>query len=298
MAQRRAAKLAAIARALAPSLAFFLVLVGAGKLVAAAPAFSDTRPKRIVSLDLCTDQLLIELADGAQIAAVTHLAADPDLSAIPQKARGFAVTHGGAEDVLRYDPDLILAGPFGVAASVALLRRLDRNVLVVPLPRDLDGVRTAVRLVAAAVGATPKGEAMIADFDRRLPLPSSSRHPPSAVLYQPGGAVSLPGSLAAAALAAAGLRNLAPAYPLTRDGQVPLESLLVMPPDLLVLGSGGADYPDPLPGGLSHPALHLLFRHRPTLALPWRDWLCGTPHIADAIVRLARMRELIEQHGR
>src|SRR5882672_11798416 len=61
-------------------------------------------PSRIVSLDLCADQLLIELVDRARIAAVTHLAADSAVSAIPERAKGLPVTHGAAEDVLRYDP--------------------------------------------------------------------------------------------------------------------------------------------------------------------------------------------------
>ena len=76
-------------------------------------------PARIVSLDLCTDQLLVELVDRSRIAAVTHLLGDVSVSAIPEKARGLRITHGGAEDVLRTDPDLVLAGPYGVSATVS-----------------------------------------------------------------------------------------------------------------------------------------------------------------------------------
>ena len=75
-----------------------------------------SRARRIVSLDLCTDQLLVELVARERIAAVTYLAAHASLSAIPEQARGLPITHGGAEDVLRLDPDLVLAGPFGVPA--------------------------------------------------------------------------------------------------------------------------------------------------------------------------------------
>jgi iron complex transport system substrate-binding protein len=251
--------------------------------------------RRIVSLDLCTDQLLIELAERSAIAAVTHLAADPAVSAIPQKARGLASTRGGAEEVLGYDPDLILAGPFGVSPTVALLRRLGRNVVVVPLAQDLDGVRRAVRVVAEAIGEEARGRAMIAKFDARLAgISHSLRAPPTAVVYQIGGAVSGPGSLADAALTAAGFFNLASDYRTMKGGQVPLESLLAMPPELLVLASNGRDYATPLADNLRHPALLALAGLRPTLALSWRYWLCGTPHIAEAIERLARMRERIE----
>ena len=55
----------------------------AGALAAEPPQAGGVgKPSRIVSLDLCTDQLLVELVDRGRIAAVTHLAADPSLPAL------------------------------------------------------------------------------------------------------------------------------------------------------------------------------------------------------------------------
>ena len=231
--------------------------------------------------------------------AVTHLAADSAVSAIPEKARGIPITHGGAEDVLRYDPDLVLAGPYGVSATVSLLRRLGRNVVIVPLPQDLDGVRASVRAVAVAVGEDVKGEALIAEFDRRLSALAPATVPaPTAVIYQVGGTVSGPGSLADAALAAAGFRNMSADYRLTRGGQVPLEALVARPPDLLVLASNVEEYRTALADNLRHPVIRLLRQRGASLELPWRHWLCGTPHIADAIERLAEARAGIEARRR
>jgi iron complex transport system substrate-binding protein len=256
-------------------------------------------PQRIVSLDLCTDQLLVELVPRERIAAVTFLAADPAVSAIPEKARGIPITHGAAEDVLRYDPDLVLAGPFGVSATVSLLRRLGRNVVVVEQPQDLAGVDVAVHAVAAAVGAEAEGEAMIADFRQRLArLPPVEGSPRTAVIYQIGGAVSGPGSLADAVLSAAGFRNMSESYRLTRGGQVPLESLVAHPPGLIVLASHVDEYRTAVADNLRHPALRRLRERAPSLELPWRHWLCGTPHIADAIERLAEARARLEARAR
>jgi iron complex transport system substrate-binding protein len=263
----------------------------AAALVWSPSVQAEAAPRRIVSLDLCADQLLIELVERRRIAAVTHLAADPAVSAIPERAKGIPITHGAAEDVLHYDPDLVLAGPFGVAPTVSLLRRLGRNLVVVPLPQDLDGVRAAVRIVADAVGEPAKGEAMVAAFDRRLaalPPPDAGR--PSAVIYQVGGSVSGAGSLADAALAAAGYRNVSGDYRLTRAGQVPLEALVAKPPDLLVLASHTLEYRTVLADNLRHPAVAALRRRSASLELPWRTWLCGTPHLADAIEQLAAAR--------
>jgi iron complex transport system substrate-binding protein len=267
----------------------------AGGVALHASAAQAGKPSRIVSLDLCTDQLLVELVERGRIAAVTHLAADPSVSAIPEKARGIPITRGAAEDVLRYDPDLVLAGPFGVSATVGLLRRVGRNVTIVQQPQDLDGVRAAVRAVAAAVEETAAGEAMVAELDRRLAqLPPAAGSPPTAVIYQIGGSVSGPGSLADTALAAAGFQNMSAAYRLSRGGQVPLEALLARPPDLLVLASAPQEYHTVLADNLRHPLIGWLRRHGASLELPWRYWLCGTPHIADAIERLAGARTGIE----
>jgi iron complex transport system substrate-binding protein len=282
-------------------ISFDLLRVAAAAMLAVAGAASATaqapKPQRIVSLDLCADQLLIELVARTRIAAVTHLAADPGVSAIWQKAKGLPVTRGAAEDVLRHRPDLVLAGPFGVAPTVSLLRRLKANVAVVPLVSDLEGVRAAVRAVAAAVGEEAKGEAMIGAFDRQLAQikPPSQASAPTAVVYQVGGNVSVAGSLADAALTAAGFHNKAPEYRLTRGGQVPLELLVASPPDLLVLTSAADEYRTTVVSdNLRHPALAILRRQRASVVVPWRLWLCGTPHIADTIVRLSEVRAGIE----
>jgi iron complex transport system substrate-binding protein len=271
-------------------------------MLAATPTYAQSpppapaaKPARIVSLDLCADQLLLDLVERSRIAAVTHMAVDAADSAIPEKARGIPITYGAAEDVLRHDPDLVLAGPFGVSATVDLLRRLGRNVVVVPLANDIGGVRTAVRTVAAAVGEQAAGAAAIAEFDRRLAnLAPPASSPPTALIYQTGGMVSGPGSLADAMLAAAGLRNMSAAYRLNRGGRVPLEDLIARPPDLLVTGSAPPEYRTVLADNLRHPVVRHLRQQVASLDLPWRYWLCGTPHIADAIERLAAARVRIE----
>jgi iron complex transport system substrate-binding protein len=278
------------------------VVLGLAIASAVSSAYAQTvaKPTRIVSLDLCADQLLVELVDRQRIAAVTHLAADPANSAIPERAKGIPITRGAAEAVLRYDPDLVLAGPFGVPATVSLLRRLKKNVVVVPQAADLDGVRAAVRTVAAAVGEAGRGEAMIADFDGRLAsLPPVKAGPaPTAVIYQVGGSVSGTGSLAEAALAAAGFRNMAAEYRLTRGGQVPLEALVAAPPDLIVLSSAADEYRTAVADNLRHPALAQLRRRRASIELPWQLWLCGTPHVAKAVAQLAEARAGIEAKRR
>jgi iron complex transport system substrate-binding protein len=273
------------------AVAILIFMHGEPRSASLAGGAASGRPRRVVSLDVCTDQLLIALGDRAQIAAVTRLARDPLLSAAAADAQDLPAVRGGAEEVLGYDPDLVLAGPYGVAPTVRLLQRLQRKVLIVPLAQDLDGVRRAVREVASAIGAEARGAAMLAEFDARLERIALAEPRPTAAVYGIGGAISAPGSLADAALAAAGYRNMAAAYRLTRSGSVPLETLFAHPPDLLVVAREEGASRTPAADNLRHPALSMLRSRRPVLALPARLWLCGTPQIADAVERLAAARD-------
>ncbi len=279
-------------RSLSAAIATLGIVAGVTTAVAA-------KPQRIVSLNLCTDQILVELVARERIAAVTHLAADPTVSAVPEKAVGLRAVRGDAEQVLRLDPDLVIAGTFTTPATVDLLRRLGREVLVAPLPQDFQGVRDVVRLIGKAVGETARADAWIGDFDRRIAAIEARAGPerPTAVLYQVNSFAAGAGSMADAALTLAGFRNQAAGYGTLASGQLPLEALLARPPDLLVLGSNPEDYPTAVADNLRHPALQRLLQERPSLALPWALWLCGTPHIITAVEKLAAARAAVLARG-
>lgn len=262
-------------------------------LTVLSPALASDAPRRIVSLNLCTDQVLVDLVAPERIVAISYLAADADVSPIADRVRHLRTTRGAAEDVLSLDPDLVLAGAWTTPATVDLLRRLGRRVERVPLAGDVSGVRAAVRQIAAAVGEVERGETMIAEFDRRITAVeaiSVGAMPPTALIYQVNGLASGAGSLADDALRVAGFRNLAREIGLGAGGRVELEKLVTNPPDLLVFSAEVGEYRTPAADNLSHPAIAWLRGRTSTLALPWRQWLCATPGIINAIERLAVAR--------
>ena len=152
----------------------------AGEGQAPHPAFGHLLPKgegkvqrhnapaRIVSLNVCTDQILVDLVAPSRIRALSWLATDPTLSAIADRAKAFPGVRDQAEEVLALDPDLVIAQEYSATATVSMLERLGRKVLMVPLATDFDGIRKSVRTIAAAVGETARGEAIVARFDARL----------------------------------------------------------------------------------------------------------------------------------
>ena len=97
-----------------------VLLAGAGVLWAAAPASAPrapATPARIVSVNLCADQLVLALADRNQIAGLTHNAIDPEMSGAAAKARGLPLLGNSAEQILAIDPDLIVGMPASRSAA-------------------------------------------------------------------------------------------------------------------------------------------------------------------------------------
>lgn len=257
---------------------------------AAVPA--SAKPVRIVSLNLCTDQILVDLVPRERIAALTLLAADRNVSAIAETLRGVKLIAGGAEEVVGLDPDLVLASPIAAAPTVDLLRRLGRRVELVPFATSFDEIRATVRQIAAVVEEVERGELLVAQFDRALAVAHSrARTQPEALVYQVNGLVSGTGSLADAALKAAGLANQMERRSLAPGARLSLESIIVMPPDLVVLAHGMNTYRTVVSDNLRHPALTSIMARSAGMELPMPLWLCGGPRIAQAVRLLAAARD-------
>src|SRR3982750_1111810 len=128
-------------RTLVPRAAF----LPPGTAPAAGPA------QRIVSLNLCTDELLLRLADPARIASVTWLSRNPG-SNVPDLAARVPINHGLAEQVLSADPDLVLAGPFPPRITIGMLKRATTiPVVEFAPPRNFDEVRRQILDIAGLV---------------------------------------------------------------------------------------------------------------------------------------------------
>jgi iron complex transport system substrate-binding protein len=268
-----------------------LLLLAAAPPAARSQETAAAAPRRIVSLNLCTDQLLVDLVPRERIAAVSFLATDRSLSAAASSLRGLKQLKGTAEEVLALDPDLVIAGEYTTGPTVDLLKRLGVNVLVVPLASDFAGMKDTLRMLGKATGTPERAEAMIADFDERI---ASARSVvparPTAVAYQVNSLASGAGTLLDAALDAAGFRNIARDAKLGPAGRLPLEELVAAPPDLIVLANAPDEFKTVLADNLRHPAFRSLLDKRPHVHLPMPMWMCATPRIADAVEVLASMK--------
>ena len=83
----------------------------AAVLAVVSSAAAAHAPQRVVSFNLCADQLVVALADPQQIAGLSPYAAEPNLSVVAEQARAFRRLDWQAEATIALQPDLVLIGP-------------------------------------------------------------------------------------------------------------------------------------------------------------------------------------------
>ena len=245
-------------------------------------------PRRVVSFNLCADQLVVALADPEQIAGLSPYATDPALSVVADKARAFRKADWQAESTILLEPDLVLVGPNDRSVTRRMLTSQGLRVVETGFVSDLDSARRQIREIAALLGHKERGEALIVELERaRAHLAAAApKRDRSALVVERGGYTQGPASLAATLLAEAGLKPPAGA-PAGYGGFIPLEKFLVLKPDLVFLKDAPRTATDQGAMFLVHPALRELYPPERRVALPTRYTMCGGPALVAAFDYMA-----------
>lgn len=265
---------------------FVAAAIGAGPATAA-------KPTRIVSLNLCTDELVLRLAPPERIASVTWLSRDPRNANMAEAARAVGVNHGLVEEVLAFQPDLVIAGAYTTRSTVALLKRVGMPVREFGVPRNLAEMRAQIAEMAILLDEEARGAALIADIDARLAALAAKRPAERrrAIVLRPNGFTVGRGSLVDEILTLAGLDNIAASLGIDSYGQIALETVALGGAEMLILN----DTPDGPPSlaheVLHHPLIEKLGERISLIALPSRLWTCAGPSVLDAIELLAQAVE-------
>lgn len=258
-------------------------------------AEGGAKPTRIVSMNLCADELVLRLADPAHVLSVTWLSRDRQASNVVGLAGQVAANHGLAEEIIALRPDLVLAGLYTTRTTVGLLRRVGLPVVELDVPVTLEAVYRQIRDLAAVLEEGERGEALIATIESGLDglSPRADGRRPSALVFNPSGFTVERDSLVDELLRRAGLRNLAVELGLDGYGQIPLEVLVLARPDLLVVAADPEAGPALAYEALRHPVLARLPRDMRVIVLPSRLWTCAGPALVDAVQRLAAAVEAL-----
>ncbi|MDC7789532.1 ABC transporter substrate-binding protein [Rhodoplanes sp. TEM] len=264
------------------------VTAAAAVVASLAPAAAEA-PKRIASLNLCTDQLLLALADPEQIVGLSPFARDPVLSWTAAQAERFPVLSGGAEDAMMLKPDLVVAGRFERRATRELLARRGLPLADFDIVRSIDEAKQQIARMGALVGHPERAVAHIAAIDAALARlrAAASRSGLRVLAVSRRGWVPGADSLTSSLLAAAGLVNAASELGIATGGFASLEEIVATKPDLVLVASAQETAEDQGQAFLLHPALQRLYPPERRIVVPEMLTVCGGPMLAEALDRLA-----------
>lgn len=266
-------------------LALPLAALGGAALWAnsAVPAAAPAKPKRIVSINLCADQLVLALADRDQIAGLTRNAADPEMSGEAAKARGLPIFRNSAEQLLGTDPDLVIGMPARRSAAMRALSGEKFAILDLETADTIDAIYDSIRQTAVAVGHPERGEAMVAKMQADLAKIGRPGGGKVAAYYQRRGFMTGTGTLIDELMQRVGLVNLAGKLGKPPLSQMSLEEMVAAQPDYLIVESATDHVRDQGTEMLHHPALAGI----PRISIPQAWTVCGSPAYVQAAQGMA-----------
>ncbi len=271
------------------------IVLLAGLLLAGSHCFGGVlKPQRIVSLSLCTDQVLLMLVEPERIAAVSNLAADPVYSYMWQQATDIPAHAGLAEEIIPLQPDLIIGSIYSTGSTKQMLEHLGHPVISIGSPTTIEEVRTFTRQLGEAVGEPERAEQVITDMEhdiRRAEQLVAGKPEQLAISYGPNGFTAGTHTLKNEILAAAGYRNLASELGIDYYGNLSLEQLVIADPDAVIIDEAIPNQDSVTQSFVTHPVLQRLARGKEQPTMPSSYWLCPGPIAGAAILRLAEQRQ-------
>ncbi|SIT82657.1 iron complex transport system substrate-binding protein [Pontibaca methylaminivorans] len=268
-----------------------VVVLSATATLAGTP---QKAPERVVSANLCTDQLALLLAAPGQLVSVSRLSRDPQSSLMVEAARALPVNDTRAESIFLFAPDLVLTGTYADPATVQMLRSLGIRVEQFKPADSLAEVRDNISRMGDLLGREEAAAGMLARFDAGMAAASGApERRPRAALYYANGYTTGGKTLAGDILRKAGFANVADEAGIPDGGNLPLERLVMLAPDVILRGH---EYPGYSRANevLKHPALRALPDSLLAGHMDDRHWICGTPAVIEALQDMRALRQRIE----
>ena len=262
-------------------LAFWVAMIALA--LPGSAALAATLP-RLVSMNVCADQLLLTLADPEQILGLSRFARDGWQSQAGDISR-YPVLSGGAEDVLLIRPDIVVASAFDKRSTRELLKAKGLHLVELAVPKTLDEARQQIREAGDITGHPDRAAVEIARLDAALARARravSERHYRVLPLSRRGwvaGSDSFVGSL----LGETGLRSAAGDLGFAFGGFASLEAIVNLRPDFIVVSQAGDTAKDDGQAFLLHPALERFYPPEKRIVIPERMTECGGVLLADAL---------------
>jgi iron complex transport system substrate-binding protein len=247
------------------------------------PSVRPSDKPSLVSMDYCSDQFALALADPEQVIGLSPEADDVH-SFYRDRADQFRQFDGSVEQVLHLQPDLVLRSYRGNALALELMQRLDIKIVSTAYSGERDIIFDHLEQMGAAMGQVEKTEALVADYRQRLAALQQVEPVAVRVAYITasgftGGASTYVNSV----IELAGFQSISVEVGVDGWAPIPLEAYLANPPDLIVASFFDlGNMPPDVWKIVRHPKFGALMADIPTIYIPGRYFSCSGYFLIDA----------------
>jgi iron complex transport system substrate-binding protein len=256
-----------------------------GVATLSSPGAAFAAGPRIVSMNICTDQMLLALADPDQIMGLSRFSRDARQGLLVSGARRFPLLSGGAEDILVLQPDVVAVSAFDKRSTREILKANGLNLVEFPIPRTLADVRDQIRQMGALARHPQRASAEVARLDTAIADAKRAAAGKTLRMLPLSRRGWVPGrdSFVGAILTEAGLASAAGELGIDFGGFVSMEEIVRLKPDFLVVSDAGDRAEDDGRAFLLHPALERFYPRNRRIVIPERMTECGGVFLADAL---------------
>jgi len=206
-------------------------------------------PKKIISLTLASDEILVDIVDDREkIAALTYFSTDPLISNIVEKAQGIPQVQANLEQVIAKSPDLVILASYTNPNIRMHLEAAKIKVLLLHEIVSLESIKKNIKTIGEAICEKAAAKSLVENMERqiadsRAKIPQHAKTPTVLFYGAPGftvgkrttindiiensGAINLP-----AHLGLSGHRNISTEYVIQNH------------PDLVLTSSYNPSHPD------------------------------------------------------
>ncbi|MCK0071076.1 ABC transporter substrate-binding protein [Kordiimonas laminariae] len=264
-----------------------LLLATLFEMVAApsqAAGDAETQPlPSVVSLDYCADQYILALADRSQIKAVSKGAREK-YSFYRARAAGVPYTESSIAEVIALQPEIAIQSYTVAARMPEMAERTGFELVKTRFGSAPEIVLQNVRTIGKAIGREAQSEAMAKTFEARLQALKLEAKSSLQIAYvTPSGFTSGVGTFVDGIIELAGFRSYAASKGYQGWLLLPLEDLIMDPPDMFVTSFFDTNMENQSNWSLSrHDRLLEMMDQTPTVHLPGSYLACNGLFLADA----------------
>lgn len=205
--------------------------------------------KRIVSVSLATDEILMSLVDPSRILALTYLADYENVSNVAEQAGKIRLrVTEDPELIVSLRPDIVLVTTFSDPEFVRFIKNCGLNVLICNPSNSIENIKQTISLIGRTLKAESRANELIKWMDRQINVPLPQKKP-LILYYSHGGITSGLNTVVNDIITLAGCRNIAALHGVSGHRKLSLEQVLISNPEHIITGMGSYE------SLLSHPAL-------------------------------------------